>query len=233
MRYRRTDLHGLLVVDKPVGPTSMQVVRVVRHRAGHCKTGHAGTLDPLASGVLVCCLGRATRSVDQLMGLVKVYDTEIDLAAFTTTDDAEGEPRAVDVTTPPTLAQVRQALDHLTGDIEQTPPAFSAVKVDGQRAYDLARKGRDVKVKSRLVRIDSIELQAYDWPRLHITVTCGKGTYIRSLARQIGQALGTGGYLTSLRRTAIGPYTIDRAVPLDEVPEPLNAEHLLPAPSIQ
>jgi len=224
LKYRRTDLHGLLPVDKPLGVSSMDVVRVVRRRAGHCKTGHAGTLDPLATGLLICCLGRATRAVDQLMGLTKVYQATIDLSAFTTTDDAEGERDEIDVAEPPPRHAVRAALDALTGDIQQTPPAFSAVKIEGKRAYDLARKGEDVKVKSRIVRIDAIEVHEYAWPRLDVTVTCGKGTYIRSLARQIGAALGTGGHLTALRRTAIGDYTIDRATPLDD------AEHLLPPP---
>ncbi len=233
MRYRRTDLHGLLVVDKPVGPTSMDVVRVVRRRAGGCKTGHAGTLDPLASGVVVCCLGQATRAVDRLMALEKVYATRIDLDAFTATDDAEGEREPVDVAAPPSVDRIRGVLDELTGLIEQTPPAYSAVKVDGRRAYDLARKGEAVKVRPRTVRIDAIALEGYDWPRLDITVTCGKGTYIRSLARQIGVALNTGGHLAALRRTTVGPYTLDRAVGLDDVPEPLNAEHLLPAPDPQ
>lgn len=226
MKYKRHDLHGLLVVDKPVGVSSMDVVRRVRRAAGHCKTGHAGTLDPLASGVLVVCLGKATRSVDQLMQLTKVYQTTIDLSALTNTDDAEGERQPVDVPDPPGERAVRAALDSLVGDIQQTPPAYSAIKVNGQRAYKLARQGGDVELKPRTVRIDSIELNAYTWPALTITITCGKGTYIRSLARQIGSALGAGGHLTALRRTAVGPYTIDRAVPLDGVPEPLNAEHL-------
>jgi tRNA pseudouridine55 synthase len=230
LKYRTHHLHGLLIVDKPLGVSSMDVVRTVRRAGGHCKTGHAGTLDPLATGVLICCLGKATRAVDQLMGLTKVYETEIDLSAFTNTDDAEGEREPVDVATPPTLAEVRAALDALTGDIDQTPPAYSAIKVNGQRAYKLARRGDEVSLPSRLVRIDAIDLLDYDYPHLRLRITCGKGTYIRSLARQIGDALGTGGYLTALRRTAIGPYTIDRAVALDALPQPIEPEHLLPTP---
>jgi len=233
LAQRRTDLHGLLVVDKPVGPTSMDVVRRVRGRAGGAKTGHAGTLDPLASGVLVCCLGRATRAVEKIMPLTKVYDADVDLSAFTATDDAEGEREEVPVADPPTREQVRGELDALTGEIEQTPPAYSAVKVAGRRAYDLARKGRQVTIQPRIVRIDSIELHDYDWPHLRLTVTCGKGTYLRSLARQIGAALGAGGHLTALRRTAIGPYTIDCAIPLDDVPDPLEQDHLLPMPDLR
>ncbi len=232
MKYRRHDLHGILVVDKPVGCSSMDVVRRVRFAAGHCKTGHAGTLDPLASGVLICCLGKATKAVDLLMGQTKVYETTVDLSALTNTDDAEGERQPVDVAEPPTAAQVREALDRLTGDIQQTPPAYSAIKIDGQRAYKLARKGDNVDIPARTVRIDRIALRRYGWPTLELTVTCGKGTYIRSLARQIGGLLNTGGHLTALRRTAIGHYTIDRATPLDAVPEPLMPEHLTPAPAL-
>lgn len=228
MKYRRHDLHGLLVVDKPVGITSMDVVRRVRHKAGHAKTGHAGTLDPLASGVLICLLGKATRAADALMAASKVYHTTVDLAALTNTDDAEGEIEPVDVDRPPALDTVAAALRGLTGTIEQTPPAYSAIKVGGQRAYKLARRGQDVELKARPVQIHAIDLIRYDWPTLELVVTCGKGTYIRSLARQIGQALGTGGYLTALRRTAIGAYTLEQAIELAAVPEPLQSHHLLP-----
>ena len=227
MKYRRHDLHGLLVIDKPLGASSMDVVRRVRYKAGHCKTGHAGTLDPLATGVLVCCLGKATKMVDQLMGQTKVYETTVDLSAFTNTDDAEGEREPVDVTAPPTEAQLRAALDELTGSIEQTPPAYSAININGERAYKLARKGEAVEMPTRRVRIDAIELRRYDWPSAELVITCGKGTYIRSLARQIGGLLGTGGYLTALRRTASGPYTVDRAIRLDDLPEPIMPEHLV------
>ena len=230
MKYANTTLHGLLVVDKPLGVSSMDVVRQVRRAGGHVKTGHAGTLDPLATGVLICCIGRATRAVGALMGMTKVYAADVDLSAFTNTDDAEGERQPVEVEYPPSAEQVRAALHQLTGEVEQTPPAYSAIKIGGQRAYKLARKGEDVIMPSRTVRIDRIDLVRYDWPALSIIVTCGKGTYIRSLGRQIGQILGTGGYLTALRRTAIGPYTIGQAVPLDKVPRPLTQNDLLPTP---
>jgi tRNA pseudouridine55 synthase len=229
MRYKRHDLHGILVIDKPPGMTSMDVVRHVRRAAGHCKTGHGGTLDPLATGVLVCCFGKATKRVPELMDAVKVYEAGIDLSAFTITDDAEGERENVEVLQPPPPANVREVLEQLTGMIEQTPPAYSAVKIGGQRAYKLARKGEDVQPEPRIVRIESIELNDYDVPTLRITITCGKGTYIRSLARQIGEKLGTGGHLTALRRTRVGPYTLDRAMKLDELQTPLNPEHLTEA----
>lgn len=209
---------GLLVVDKPIGPSSMDVVRVVRRACGVKKVGHAGTLDPLASGVVVCLVGRAaTRLCDRLMAQPKVYQTTIDLAAFTDTDDAEAPPQPVAVDAPPDAAQVDRALGQFVGTIEQTPPAYSAVHVNGQRAYRLARKGERVDLPARIVRIEAIDRLAYDWPLLQLRITCGKGVYIRSLARQIGQALDTGGHLRALRRLAVGQFTVDQAVHLDRI----------------
>ena len=230
VKYARHDLHGLLVVDKPVGVSSMDVVRRVRRAAGNCKTGHAGTLDPLASGVLICCLGKATKAVERLMGLTKVYEATVDLSAFTATDDAEGEREEVAVERAPTDEAVRGVLDGLTGEIEQVPPAYSAIKVDGKRAYKLARSGEAVAMKARRVRVDEIVVAGYAWPSLRVRVTCGKGTYIRSLARQIGEGLGTGGYLTALRRTAIGQYTIEQAVGLADLPTPMGMGDLRAVP---
>ena len=218
------------IFDKPLGLSSMDVVRRVRRAGGHCKTGHAGTLDPLATGVLICCLGKGTKCVDRLMGQPKIYRTRMDLSAFTQTDDAEGEREAIAVAQPPTRHAVEAALQKLTGLIEQKPPAYSAIKIDGQRAYKMARRGDDVEIPARTVRIDRIGLLEYDWPHLALEIECGKGTYIRSLARQIGEALGTGGHLTELRRTAVGAYTLEHSICLDALPEPLTPEHLLPLP---
>ncbi|MHB1155282.1 MAG: tRNA pseudouridine(55) synthase TruB [Phycisphaerales bacterium] len=228
MRYARHDLHGLLVIDKPLGPSSTDVVRKIRWLGGNCKVGHAGTLDPMATGVLICCIGNATKAVPSLMGMTKRYITTLDLSHFSTTDDSEGTLQLVQIPTPPTAAQLRAALDTLIGEIQQTPPIHSAVMIRGQRAYKLARQGHDVVIEPRTVRIDRIDILRYDCPMLEIAVTCGKGTYIRSLARQIGRALGTGGYLTALRRTAIGPYRIEQAAQLDRLPKPLQSEHLIP-----
>lgn len=232
-------LHGLLVIDKPAGITSMGVVRKIRGAAGgkvkgpnKLKVGHAGTLDPLATGVLVVCLGRATKRVDQLMGGVKVYEAAIDLGAFTASDDAEMPREEVAVEEPPTAEQLDAALAKQTGLIEQVPPNFSAVHVDGQRAYKAARQGEAVELKARRVRIDSIDRLSYDWPRLALRITCGKGTYIRSIARDLGKRLGTGGYLTALRRTRVGGYTIDQAFTLDRFQAGLNATDLLPIPGL-
>jgi len=209
----RTKRHGVLVVDKPVGVSSADVVRAVRFGAGDCKTGHAGTLDPLASGVLVCCLGDATKLSERLMKGQKVYEAEVDLSAFTTTDDREGQRSEIAVAEEdrPTLDALHEAVGRFVGVIEQTPPAYSAAHVGGRRAYAIARQGGDVKLEPRAVRIDAIEVVAMDWPIARLVVTCGKGTYIRSIARDLGEALGTGGHLASLRRTRVGPFTVDEA----------------------
>lgn len=224
-------LAGLLVVDKPLGMSSMGVVSRVRRAAMGARTGHAGTLDPLATGVLVCALGKATRSIELLMGLTKVYETVVDLSAFTTTDDREGERTEVTPALQPDEATVRCVLEQFTGVIQQKPPAFSAVHVQGKRAYKLARKGQEVDLPARPVRIDALELLSLAYPLLSVRVTCGKGTYIRSLARDMGKALGTGGHLASLRRTAIGPYTLAQAVRLEDLPRPLPQDWLLPVPA--
>lgn len=237
---------GLLVVDKPVGCSSMDVVRRVRRAATgtsggaprgssgaggeRVKTGHAGTLDPLASGVLVCCLGRATRCVEQLMGLPKVYEAEVDLGAFTASDDREGQRQEVEVMAPPDRAAVEAACRSFVGRIEQKPPAFSAIHVAGRRAYQLARKGQTVAVPARYVTITAIDVLGYDWPSLYLRIICGRGTYIRSLARDLGRALATGGHVAALRRTGVGDYTLKLAVPLHRCDEPITQQDLLPEP---
>lgn len=220
-------ISGLYIVNKPVGISSMGVVKRVRWCAEGCKTGHAGTLDPLASGVLICCLGKATKLVESLMGLPKTYETEIDLSAFTVTDDAEAPREAVTPVQIPEQEAVDSALQQFIGVIKQRPPAYSACKINGKPAYARARAGEAVEVPVKEVRIDAIECLNYAWPLLSLRVHCGRGTYIRSLARQIGEALGTGGYLRSLVRTAVGPYTLEQAVDLDDVPEPLSEEQLI------
>ncbi len=219
---------GVLIVNKPVGMTSMDVVAIVRGRAGGARTGHAGTLDPCADGVLVLGLGRATKSLGRFMSTPKRYRTVIDLSAFTETDDREGQRIDVDVAEPPTPVRVGSVLETFTGRIMQRPPARSAIKVGGRRAYDLARRGETVVLEPRPVEVDRLELVEYRWPLLEIAVCCGKGTYIRSLARDIGVALATGGHCRTLRRTAVGPFTLGEATPLAEVPQPLDEQDLLP-----
>ena len=221
-------LEGFLLVDKPVGPTSMQAVARVRHRAGRIKTGHAGTLDPLASGVLVLGLGKATKLLERIVATDKGYETEIDLAIRTATDDLEGEPEIVQVDVPPTQAAVAEALQQFVGDIMQRPPAFSAIKVGGRRAYALARQDKPVSLPARPIQVHNIKLLSYEWPVATVAITSGKGFYVRSLARDLGEALGTGGCCRSIRRTAVGPFRIDDAIALDDVPDPLELHMLMP-----
>lgn len=226
----RPDLNGLLIIDKPLGLSSAAVCRRVRALSGGAKVGHAGTLDPLATGVLVLCLGSSTTSAERVMAGEKRYLADVDLSAFSTTDDMEGEATPVAVERPPSEAQLREALAALTGTIMQAPPAFSAVHIGGERAYRLARRGAEVAPPARPVTIHSIDLLAYEFPLATLDVRCAKGTYIRSLARDLGVALNTGGRLAALRRTGVGEFTIDRALPLAELPQPIEPEHLLPPP---
>jgi tRNA pseudouridine55 synthase len=219
---------GILVVDKPAGFTSMDAVALVRGKAGGAKTGHAGTLDPLATGVLVIALGRATKQIDRFMATDKRYRTVIDLSALTVTDDLEGSRVEVQVAAPPSEGDVRAALGTFVGAIWQRPPAHSAVKVDGRRAYALSRQGHEPDLAPRKVVVHQLDLVGYDWPLLEVDIRCAKGFYVRSLARDLGRALGTGGHCRSLRRTAVGPFTEAESVRLDDVPVPLEQAHLIP-----
>jgi tRNA pseudouridine55 synthase len=231
VRNRRPDLNGLLVIDKPLGWSSADVCRFVRRRTGGAKVGHGGTLDPLATGVLVVCLGRATKSIDGIVGAEKDYRAAIDLSAFTTTDDAEGERTEVAVDEPPATDAIRRALDEgFAGEIEQRPPAFSAVKIGGRRAYKLARAGEAVEPEPKRVVIHETRVERYDWPALDLFVRCGKGVYIRSIARDLGVALGTGGSLTGLVRTRVGAYRLADAVGPDDLPADIGPDDLRPIP---
>ena len=213
----------MLVIDKPLGWTSFDVCKLIRRATGGAKVGHAGTLDPLASGVLVVCLGRATKRIDEIMGTEKRYRAAIDLAHISESHDLETTPTPpptpADLTNPPNIERVREALASFVGVIDQTPPAHSAIQIDGQRAYTLARKGEAVELKSRPVTIHEISIIRYDWPTLEIDIRCGKGTYIRSLARDIGERLRTGGMLTGLVRTAVGEFRIEGAMTVEGVGE--------------
>ncbi|MDA1008298.1 MAG: tRNA pseudouridine(55) synthase TruB [Planctomycetota bacterium] len=227
-------LNGLLVLDKPIGMTSMRAVEIVRHRAGKARTGHAGTLDPLATGVLILAIGRATKSIESLMATEKRYETTIDLSAFTETDDAEADRIEVDIKCAPSESDIRQALDAMTGNVMQTPPRFSAIKLGGHRSYDLARRGvSDAPTPAaRMIKIHSIVVTAFDYPRIALSIHCDKGTYVRSIARELGVRLGTGGHCLSIRRTAVGEYGLDRAVTIEALPVCITQEALLPLPSL-
>ena len=213
---------GLVVVDKAGGMTSHDVVSRVRRLAGTRKVGHAGTLDPMATGVLVLGVDRATRLLGHLMLTEKAYEATIRLGQVTTTDDAEGEvvaEAAADVVAALTEERVRTALEAFVGDIEQVPTAVSAIKVDGKRAYARVRDGEQVELKARPVTIHDLTVHEVALPEVHVSVRCSSGTYIRAIARDAGQALGVGGHLTALRRTAVGAFDLAVARSLDVLAE--------------
>ncbi len=214
---RGSDLHGILLIDKEQGWTSHDVVARARRITGQRKIGHTGTLDPMATGLLVLCLGDATRLVEYMMGHDKAYTGEIVLGTQTATDDAEGEvteQRAV-----PAISgdQLRSLEVLFTGELLQRPPAYSAVKVAGQRAYAAARSGKVIELAERPVVVHSLQLRPVAANRLAIDVACGAGTYIRSLARDIGARIGCGGYLSALRRTAAGGFHVSEACSLGDL----------------
>jgi tRNA pseudouridine55 synthase len=208
--------NGLLVIDKPAGITSRAAVdRATHWFPRRTRIGHTGTLDPLATGVLVLCIGRATRLAEYVQRMTKTYRAGILLGAKSDTDDAEGRVTSVENVTPPSRLEVEQCLQEFLGEVEQTPPAFSAAKTDGTRAYDRARRGQQVQLAPRQVHIYGIDLLAYEYPHLNLEVRCGKGTYIRSLARDLGERLGCGALIQSLRRTRVGPFGVESALSLD------------------
>ena len=206
---------GLVVVDKPPGMTSHDVVARVRRLAGTRKVGHAGTLDPMATGVLVLGVDRATRLLGHLMLTEKVYDATIRLGVATTTDDAEGEVVSTHATDDVDADVVRTELARFVGDIEQVPTAVSAIKVDGKRAYARVRDGEQVELKARPVTIHELVVHDVSLPDVTVSVRCSSGTYIRAIARDLGAALGVGGHLTALRRTAVGAFDLSVARTLE------------------
>jgi tRNA pseudouridine55 synthase len=212
---------GLVVVDKPVGMTSHDVVGRLRRLLGTRKIGHAGTLDPMATGVLVLGVERATRLLGHLALDTKSYTATVRLGATTSTDDAEGEITARADAGDVTEAAVERGMAALTGDIEQVPSTVSAIKVDGKRAYARARAGEEVVLAARPVTVSAFDLDATrrDGPHLDldVTVECSSGTYVRALARDLGAGLGVGGHLTALRRTRVGPFRLEQARTLDEL----------------
>jgi len=229
---------GILLVDKPLGPTSMAVCARVRGALvgggapKRIKVGHGGTLDPLASGLMVVLVGPATRLCDQIMAGEKRYLADIDLAHTSPTDDLESAPEPVPIDRPPDLARIQAELPAFTGAIMQAPPAHSAMKVGGKRAYELARAGKLDTLEPRPVTIHELIIADFAWPRLVLDIRCGKGTYIRSLARDLGRALGTGGMLAGLRRTAVGRFAVDDATPLAQLPRTLAQPDLTITPEV-
>lgn len=211
-------MFGFLNIDKSTGPSSYDVIRNLKRRLPRgTKIGHAGTLDPFAGGVLVVSLGHACRLVEYVQAQPKEYLAVVMLGARSQTDDPHGPIVVTPGANPPADEDVRQALARMLGTILQTPPAHSAVHVQGRRAYELAREGRPADLAPRPVTIHALEMLSYTWPQLELRVTCGSGTYIRSLARDIGDSLGVGGYCEKLTRTRVGPFSLEQARPVEQV----------------
>ncbi|MFZ4573220.1 MAG: tRNA pseudouridine(55) synthase TruB [Phycisphaerales bacterium] len=227
---------GVLVIDKSGGYTSMDVCAIVRgklRRGGApkgIKVGHGGTLDPMATGVLVVLVGKATPLCNAIMAGEKVYEADIDLAHRSNTDDAEGLIEAVEIAAVPTLEALHAVLPRFIGKVMQVPPQYSALSVGGRRAYEIAREGGTVELAAREIEIRSIDVVAFEWPKLSVRVVCGKGVYIRSLARDLGAAVGCGGMLTALRRTRVGRFTLDGASRVQDLPDMLTEVALTPIP---
>jgi tRNA pseudouridine55 synthase len=222
-------MFGLLSINKPQGLTSRDVVNRAQRLVRPAKVGHAGTLDPLATGILVVGVGPATRLVEHIQRMRKVYDAEFLLGRTSDTEDVEGRVVPLENPPRPTREQIEAVLPRYVGQIEQVPPAFSALKVKGRRAYDLARRGEVVKLAPRPVIIYAIELLNFQYPKFRLRITCGSGTYIRSLGRDLAVALGSGAVMSRLERTAIGDFTIDSACQIDDLTADRLPEHLLPA----
>ncbi len=230
--------HGTLLLNKPSGMTSHDAVQKVRRTIGERRIGHAGTLDPAARGLLTLCVGRATKIARFLTGCDKTYEAEFHLGLSSKTYDAEGVDQSETPSAAPdwTIERFEQELDPFRGTITQRPPIYSAIRVNGERLYKAARAGKEVEAPEREVTIHKVTVRDYTSPRLRLTIECGSGTYIRSLANDFGEALGCGAYLSSLTRTRVGSLTLDRALSLDDVAqsheEGLLEERLLPLEAV-
>lgn len=212
----------VLLIDKPLYWTSFDAVRKVRNLTRTKKVGHAGTLDPLATGLLIICTGKFTKKINEYMAQEKEYTGTITLGAVTPTYDLESEPRDFKPYEHLTPDDLRQAARHFTGQISQVPPIHSAIKKEGKRVYELARKGVEVKLEPRQVTISEFELTKIELPVVHFRVVCSTGTYIRSLANDFGAQLGCGGYLSSLCRTRIGAFRLENAQSIQQLEEEIN-----------
>ncbi len=211
-------LDGWLAIDKPPGMTSTQVVGKCRWLTKAQKAGHGGTLDPLATGILPIAFGEATKTIPFITDARKIYEFAVMFGESRATDDAEGKVTATsDIR--PTEQEIKDALPEFTGRVTQVPPIYSAVKIDGKRAYDLARAGKEVACKEREVDIFSLDLLSYDGQEATLKTTCGKGTYIRSLARDLAEKLGTKGYVSALRRTRVGAFNFNTSISLEKLEE--------------
>lgn len=211
-------MDGIFAVNKPLGITSHDVVNLVRRKTGVKRVGHGGTLDPLAEGVLVIAVGREnTKLLDQYVKGEKEYVAEIQLGSNSTTDDGEGEKEIVNENIKPDISEIEEAIKKFTGQIEQMPPIYSSVKIGGKPAHRRVRAGQKISLNSRTVIVHSITIDHYSYPVLKLKIATGPGVYIRSIARDIGKNLGTGGYLKSLVRTRVAGFSINDALPLENL----------------
>jgi tRNA pseudouridine55 synthase len=211
-------MESVISLDKPSGMSSAAVVgRVKRLLPRGIKIGHAGTLDSFATGVLLLLVGKATRSCESLMNQPKQYEATLKLGATTPTNDPDFPETQTPDAPRPDIEAIRAAAAKFVGTIQQSPPTFCALKIAGKRASDLARQGRKIELKPRAVRIDAIEILSWQWPLLRLRIDCGRGTYIRALARDLGEALKTGAYVTELRRTRIGEFAVEQSVTLEQL----------------
>ncbi len=221
----------ILLIDKPFGWTSFDVVNKIRSAIKQTlnikkiKVGHAGTLDPLATGLLIICTGKFTKKIDSFQGMDKIYVGSMFLGATTPSFDKETEVYSTFDTSTISKSQLIETSTKFTGKIEQTPPIYSAVKIDGKRAFEYARKDDEVKIKSRIVNIHQFDLLNYDLPEIDFLVNCSKGTYIRSLVNDFGLAINNGAYMSSLRRTAIGDYSVNNAYSVNDIIELITSQH--------
>ena len=215
-------MFGIVNLNKPVGWTSRDAVNRVQSLVKPAKVGHAGTLDPLATGVLVVCVGPATRLISHVQQQEKEYHATFLLGRTSPSDDIESEVTEIDDAVQPSLEEIVAQLPHLVGRIEQLPPKYCALKVDGKRAYELARRGEDVKLKSRPVEVYELKILSYDYPELQLVIRCGSGTYVRSIGRDLAESLGTGAVMSALVRTAIGNFRVADALDV----EGLDAERI-------
>ena len=222
-------MDGLVIIDKPPRTTSARVVAAVKRTLGNqCKVGHAGTLDPFATGILIVLVGKSTRQCEQIMSWPKEYQATVKFGATTVTDDIDSPEQPVEAKPAgvPDYGEIEQALSRFVGNIEQRPPLYSAVKINGKRACDRARKGMQIELQPRIVHVESIKILGYAWPFLEVQIACGRGTYIRSIARDLGRELGTGGYLSALKRTRIGRFGLEDSIPLAGLTPERIAAHL-------
>ena len=221
--------YGILNLNKPPAVTSRDVVNQIQRLVRPAKVGHAGTLDPLATGVLVVCVGAATRLIEYVQRMPKGYTGTFLLGRSSPTEDIEGDVTELDNPPVPTREQIEIAAAALVGHIEQRPPIYSALKVDGRRAYALARKGKEVELKPRPVTIHRLDVEAYDYPQLTLNIECGSGTYVRSLGRDLAESLGTAAVMSGLIRTKVGCFGLNEALDPLQVTQDSWADQLLPA----